>query len=342
LRSFAAVAALEDNVIEVQGLTRYYGSFPAVRDASFKIADREIVGFLGLNGAGKSTMLRVLAGLLMPSAGKVMIGGVDATEAADALRRRIGFLPEDPPLYREMRVREFLRWVGQVRGCTKAEVESELPKVIETCHLDEVADQVIGELSHGFRKRVGIAQAIIHKPQLVILDEPISGLDPRQIVEMRSVIRALKRTATVLISSHILYEIAQTCDRILVIHKGRIVAEGTEQQLSGTLGEGTRLSIAVRGKVANCEEVLGKSDVVDGYEVAPTDADIVTISVTLKGDKREQLVRELVEAGLGVRSVQDAMGELEQIFLELTRQAGAPAAFESKQSPKHQPEEAQA
>jgi len=336
-------AAMEDNMIEVQGLTRYYGSFPAVRDASFEIADREIVGFLGLNGAGKSTMLRVLAGLLMPSAGKVTIGGVEATEAPDALRRRIGFLPEDPPLYREMRVREFLRWVGQVRGCSKTEVESELPKVIETCHLGEVADQVILELSHGYRKRVGIAQAIIHRPQLVILDEPISGLDPRQIVEMRSVIRALKKHATVLISSHILNEIAQTCDRILVIHKGRIVAEGTEQQLSGSLGEGTRLTIVVRGKPALCEEVLGKSDVVDGYEVAPvTQPDLVELSVTLKGDKREELVRELVQAGLGIRSVQDAMGELEQIFLELTRAASAPAALESKQSPRTKSEEARA
>jgi ABC-2 type transport system ATP-binding protein len=336
-------------VIEVQGLTRYYGSFPAVRDASFKIADREIVGFLGLNGAGKSTMLRVLAGLLMPSAGKVTIGGVEATEATDALRKRIGFLPEDPPLYREMRVREFLRWVGLVRGCSGAEVDTALPKVLETCHLTDAQDQVIAELSHGYRKRVGIAQAIVHRPQLVILDEPISGLDPRQIVEMRAVIRALKKTATVLISSHILHEIAQTCDRILVIHKGRIVAEGTEQQLSGALGEGTRLTLVVRGKVANCEDVLGKSDIVDGYEVEPMAAktgsdetDLVALSVTLKGDKREQLVRELVMAGLGVRSVQDSMGELEQIFLELTRAATAPAAFESKQNPKHKAEEAQA
>ncbi len=329
-------------MIEVQGLTRYYGRFPAVQDASFEIADREIVGFLGLNGAGKSTMLRVLAGLLMPSAGKVVIGGVEATEATDALRKRIGFLPEDPPLYREMRVGEFLRWVGQVRGCSKSEVDAELPKVLDTCHLSDVGDQVIAELSHGYRKRVGIAQAIIHRPQLVILDEPISGLDPRQIVEMRSVIKALKKTATVLISSHILHEIAQTCDRILVIHKGRIVAEGTEQQLSGTLGEGAKLTIVVRGKVANCEEVLGKSEVVDGYEVGPVDGELVSLSVTLKGDKREQLVRELVMAGLGLRSVQDAMGELEQIFLELTRQAGSPAALQSKQTPKQKSPEAQA
>jgi len=323
-------------VIEVQGLTRYYGSFAAVRDASFKIEDREIVGFLGLNGAGKSTMLRVLAGLQMPSSGTVTIDGVDATLAPDAMRKRIGFLPEDPPLYREMRVAEFLRWVGQLKGCSRAEVEAELPKVIETCQLGEVPDKVIGELSHGFRKRVGIAQAIIHRPSVVILDEPISGLDPRQIVEMRGVVRALKKTATVLISSHILSEIAQGVDRILVIHKGKIVAEGTEAQLSGSLGTGTRLSVTVRGKPAMCEELLGKSDLVDGYELAPQEGgDLVDIDVTLKGDKREQFVRELVDGGLGVRAVQDAMGELEQIFLQLTRVAGAPGALESKQHAIH-------
>lgn len=317
-------------MIEVEGLTRYYGSFPAVRDASFKIDDNEIVGFLGLNGAGKSTMLRVLAGLQMPSAGTVKVGGIDATVAPDALRRRIGFLPEDPPLYREMRVAEFLRWVGQVKGCSKAEVTAELPKVMETCQLVEVADKVIGELSHGYRKRVGIAQAIIHRPQVVILDEPISGLDPRQIVEMRKVVRALKSMATVLISSHILSEIAQTVDRILVIHRGRIVAEGTEQQLSGSLGDGTRLTLVLRGKLVACEDAFGKSELVDGYELA-AQGDLVNASVTLKSDTREAFVRELVEAGIGVRQVQDAMGELEQIFLELTRAAAAPAALESKQ-----------
>ncbi len=319
-------------MIEVQNLTRYYGRFAAVREASFKIGDREIVGFLGLNGAGKSTMLRVLAGLQMPSAGKVLVDGVDATEAVDAMRRRIGFLPEDPRLYREMRVAEFLRWVGQVKGCSRSEVEAELPRVMETCQLTEAADKVIAELSHGYRKRVGIAQAIIHRPQVVILDEPISGLDPRQIVEMRKVVRSLKKFATVLISSHILSEIAQTVDRILVIHKGRIVAEGTEAQLSGALGSGTRLTVIVRGKLASCEELLGKSELVDGYQL-DVDGELVTMSVTLKADDREGFVRELVEAGLGVRSVQDAMGELEQIFLELTRAAGAPAALESKQQP---------
>jgi ABC-2 type transport system ATP-binding protein len=322
-------------MIEAEGLTRYYGNFAALRDATFSIREREIVGFLGLNGAGKSTVLKILAGLLMPSAGKATIGGIDATEAPDAMRKRIGFLPEEPPLYREMRVAEFLRWVGQVKGRTRAQVDGDLPRVMETCQLTDVADKVIAELSHGYRKRVGIAQAIVHQPDVVILDEPISGLDPQQIVEMRSVVRSLKKTATVLISSHILTEIAQTCDRILVIHRGRLVAEGSERELGHALGEGTRLTLVLRGRVVAVEEVLSSSSHVDSYEVAATEDELVQARVTLHGDAREDLVAELVGAGIGVRAVQDAVSELEQIFLELTRQGGNPAASPSKQIPVH-------
>ena len=226
-------------MIEAEGLTRYYGNFAALRDATFSIGEREIVGFLGLNGAGKSTVLKILAGLLMPSAGRVTVGGVDATEAPDAMRKRIGFLPEEPPLYREMRVAEFLRWVGQVKGRTRAEVEVDLPRVMDTCHLSDVADKVIGELSHGYKKRVGIAQAIIHRPDVVILDEPTSGLDPLQIREVRQLIRELGRDKTILLSTHILQEVEAVADEVVFIHEGRIVFTGTTQELKtkGTLEE---------------------------------------------------------------------------------------------------------
>lgn len=316
-------------MIEAQGLTRYYGTFAAVRDASFEIGEREIVGFLGLNGAGKSTILRILAGLLVPTAGRVTIAGVDATAAPDAIRRRIGFLPEDPPLYREMRVTEFLRWVGQVKGRSRKEVEAVLPWVIETCQLSDARDRVIGELSHGYKKRVGIAQAIVHGPDVVILDEPISGLDPQQIVEMRRVVRSLKEKATVLISSHILSEVAQTCDRVLVVHRGEIVAEGSEQELRRALGEGTRLTLVLRGRTAVIEETLGTSDDVVDYALSQEN-ELVLARVTLSGDHREGVVKALVEAGVGVREVREATSELEQIFLELTRASASPAALESK------------
>lgn len=321
-------------MIEVEGLTRYYGDFAAVQDASFSIGEREIVGFLGLNGAGKSTILKVIAGLLMPSAGTVRVGGIDALEDPDLLRTKIGFLPEEPPLYREMQVREFLRWVGQAKGCSAKDVDAELPNVIELCDLGTMQHKVIDELSHGYRKRVGIAQAIIHRPEVVILDEPISGLDPQQIVEMRKVVRSLKERATVLISSHILTEVAVTCDRVLVIHGGRIVAEGSTDELAEQEGGGGSVTLTLRGSVASVKEVLSSSEAVTDFEVGE-DEGLVRADVTLAEGKcaRDELVAHIVEAGLGVFGVQDTVSELEQAFLQLTRgDAKAALAKEDKAS----------
>lgn len=306
-------------MIEAIGLTRYYGDFPALQDASFTIADREIVGLLGLNGAGKSTAMRILAGLLLPSAGTVRVGGIDAVADPDALRRKIGFLPEDPPLYREMRVREFLQWCGEVKGRSRAEVKKALPEVLATCDIEHVADRVIAELSHGYKKRVGIAQAIVHRPEVVILDEPISGLDPQQIVEMRKVVRALKDFATVLISSHILSEIEQTCDRILVIHRGRLVAEGSDEEL-GARGERDRnVVVVVRGPLSALRAVLDGASFVERYELGEGTGD-PRAKVMLTGDHRKALVAALVAAELELRELTAASSEseLEQIFLRLT------------------------
>lgn len=308
-------------MIEVENLTRYYGQLAAVRDVSFTTGEGEIVGFLGLNGAGKSTTLKILAGLLLPSAGTVRIEGVDAFAAHDDLRRRIGFLPEEPPLYREMRVAEFLRWCGEIKGKSGAEVSKALPEVMGVCQIEHVAERVIGELSHGYKKRVGIAQAIIHRPSLVILDEPISGLDPAQIVEMRRVVRALKEYATVLVSSHILTEIEQTCDRILVFHEGRLVAQGTEETLARDIGSGRRVTLEVRADPDALRELLNATLSVEDSEVRELGDGICTADVTLTGDHRERVVEALVRAKMGVRRVAEARGELEQVFLNLTGEA---------------------
>lgn len=318
-------------MIEVEGLTRYYGEFAAVQDASFSIGEREIVGFLGLNGAGKSTILKVLAGLLMPSAGTVRVGGIDALEQPDALRTKIGFLPEEPPLYREMRVREFLRWVGQAKGCSAKQVDEDLPKVIDLCDLASMQHKVIAELSHGYRKRVGIAQAIIHRPDVVILDEPISGLDPHQIVEMRKVVRSLKQRATVLISSHILSEVAVTCDRVLVIHQGRIVAKGATDELAQD-GTADAVALTLRGDADEIRGALESSEDVASFQTQDAD-DMVRADVKLADQgARDRLVVHLVEAGVGVVGVQDPVSELERAFLQLTRGDAKVPAREEKAS----------
>lgn len=310
-------------MIEVEGLTRYYGEFPAVQDVSFSIGERVIVGFLGLNGAGKSTVLKVLGGLLMPSAGKVTIGGVDAIDAPDSLREKIGFLPEDPPLYDDMRVNDFLVWCGEIKGLDRARAEKRLPEVLRICQLDEVARRVIGTLSHGYKKRVGIAQAIIHEPELVILDEPISGLDPVQIVDMRKVLRELKKTCTVLISSHILSEISQTCDRVLVLHGGQIVAEGSETDLKGRLEAAVRIELTLRGDIVTVDEVAAALDSIVSIETHEIQDGLIRAEVQFSGDQREELVQKLVDAGVGIRGVrEDVSSKLEDVFLGLTKDGG--------------------
>ncbi|MEQ1567640.1 MAG: ABC transporter ATP-binding protein [Myxococcota bacterium] len=310
-------------MIQVRNLTRYYGEFAALRDVSFDLKEGEIVGLLGLNGAGKSTTLKVLAGLLPPSIGAVSIGGLDL-HANPEVRARIGYLPEDPPLYVEMTVTGFLRHIGRIKGMSAAEIERRLPEVIRLADLGGREHQVIGELSHGYRKRVGIAQAVIHDPKLVILDEPISGLDPAQIAEMRKVVRNLGTNRAVILSSHILSEVSATCDRILVIGRGKLVAQGTEAELIGRSGADARVVITVRGDAARFEEFLTHNARVSAvHERRPAAPGLATVLLEMKGDQREQLLPEIAAAGFGLRVVTPAVDELEEIFLGLTRKEAA-------------------
>ncbi|MES2644320.1 MAG: ABC transporter ATP-binding protein [Myxococcota bacterium] len=311
-------------MITVEGLTHYYGERRAIEDIRFEISKNEIVGFLGLNGAGKSTTLRILAGLLVPSAGSITVDGVDLVSAGAISRASIGYLPEDPPLYKEMTVREFVAFCGELKGLDAATVTSRLDGVLKIAQLTHVQHRVIQELSHGYRKRCGIAQAIIHKPKLVILDEPISGLDPRQIVEMRQVIRELAKDCTVLISSHILGEISETCDRILVLAGGKIVAQGTEAELAARAGGvGARLTLVVRGSAAAIDAALTAGAGVLRYDKHEEPGGLWRLHVSLTTDGREELVTNLVKAGVGIRKMTEDESELEQIFLGLTQGASA-------------------
>src|SRR6185312_4552170 len=242
-------------MIEVEGLTKYYGEHAAIRDLSFTINKGEVIGFLGLNGAGKSTTLRVLGAVLLPTAGRVKIDGLDLGTEPHEVRKRIGFLPDVPPLYNEMSVGDYLGFVAQLRGVPAEEVEGRVREAEAKTTLTEMHGEIIGTLSHGYRQRVGVAQALVHRPQLLILDEPTSGLDPAQIKEMRKLIRDLRGEHTVLLSSHILSEISQTCDRLLVIQRGEIVAQGSEQDLANRMGGGGTIEVEVAAPSARAIEV---------------------------------------------------------------------------------------
>ena len=308
-------------MIEVANLTRYYGEFAALQDVSFQVAEGEIIGLLGLNGAGKSTTLKILAGLFPPSSGSVRIDGVDMVAEPDKMYARIGYLPEDPPLYVDMTVVDFVRYMGRLKGMASADVERRLPDVLKTAQLTGRENQVIDTLSHGYRKRVGIAATIIHDPRLVILDEPISGLDPVQIVEMRSVIRSLAKGRAVLVSSHILSEIEQTCDRIFVIRDGRLVAQGTESELTKA-ARTSAVKVTVRDQAGDFDAWIRAWPGVVAVQATHAFPGEVSVIVGLKDDLREELARDILAKGYGLRGLQPAQDALEEVFLGIAKGGG--------------------
>ena len=306
-------------MIKVQSLSRYYGSKPAIDNLSFEIESKQVVGFLGLNGAGKSTTLRILAGLLTPSSGNVEIDGRNLLENTDKFRSSIGYLPEEPPLYRDMKVVDFLTYFAKIRGVETDNLQYRIPVVLKNCQLLDVQNRVIGELSLGYRKRVGIAQAIIHAPKLLILDEPISGLDPRQIVEMRKVIRNLKEESTIFVSSHNLNEVAETCDTLIVLNKGKLVAQGKlEDLMQQSTSELTTIDLLLIVGEQNIETILQKYPAISKYSIGPI-LPLREVKITIK-NKPEDLIAYLVHHKIGVRSATTTvhLEELERIFLTLT------------------------
>ena len=306
-------------MIEVQSLSRYYGDFAAIEDLTFQIQNKQVVGFLGLNGAGKSTTLKILATLLSPSTGSVVIDGNNYDDTSIAFRSQIGFLPEEPPLYREMTVQSFLKHVAMLRKMSKEAFLDRLPMVIKQCQLVGKENTVINTLSLGFRKRVGIAQAIIHNPKLIILDEPISGLDPLQIAEMRTVIRSLSEYATVLLSSHNLNEIEETCDRLLILHDGKLVAEGTTEQLSSNLqSESTRVEAELVATREEIKKALSSIASITSYSIEEERSDSCIVFLSLNS-ATELVIPHIIEHNIGLRSLQLARSELEEIFLSLTK-----------------------
>jgi ABC-2 type transport system ATP-binding protein len=305
-------------MIQVEGLTKYYGERAAIRDLSFTIDKGEVIGFLGLNGAGKSTTLKVLGCVLLPTSGRVLIDGYDVTRDPHEIRKRIGFLPDTPPLYDEMTVAGYLEFVAQLRGVGSGELSARVDEAMRKTSLTDRRDDVIGSLSHGYRQRVGVAQALVHNPALLILDEPTSGLDPVQIVEMRELIRQLKGEHTILVSSHILGEISQICDRYLVIQQGEIIARGTEGDLSNLLGNAGAVDVEIIGAPQKAIEALKAVAGVTDVTVSKLEGDVAQLRVVGAGELRPALVKALVAADVNVLKVDKAATRLENIFLKLT------------------------
>ena len=312
---------MESTMIQVSGLTHYYGPFPAIQDVTFNVRKGEILGFLGPNGAGKTTTMRILTGYMPPTRGSVILDGFDLVENSLEARRRIGYLPETVPLYADMTVTSYLKYMGTLRGMPPRRIKSRIDDVVGLCRLEDYRKTIIGKLSKGFRQRVGIAQAIMHEPEVLVLDEPTIGIDPIQVVETRRLIQDLGKSQTVVLSSHILPEVSMICERVLIINEGRIVAEDTPKNLAEGLQGVERLEIEIGGPVAEVlpalRNVRGVSRVV--HRSLPQ-KELYTVHVESGKDLRDEISRAVISSGWSLLSMQSVGMSLEEIFLKLTTQ----------------------
>jgi ABC-2 type transport system ATP-binding protein len=319
-------------VIEVQHLTKRYGPVTAVDDISFSVQRGEILGFLGPNGAGKTTTMRVLTGYMPPTDGRAVVAGYDVFEQPIEAKRRTGYLPETPPLYPDMTVRDYLSFVSRIKGVPRAERTARVNEMMEKTRIADVANRHCGKLSKGYRQRVGLAQALMHNPEVLILDEPTAGLDPKQIIETRQLIKALAGDHTIILSTHILPEVSQTCQRVVIINRGKVVAVDTPENLTSRLRGSETMYLQVDAGGADAATVLQRVTGVTRVVVSDTRATAVGYEVDSEAgrDVRRELAAAVVGRGWGLLEMRPMRMSLEEIFLHVTTEEApaTPAAAE--------------
>ena len=309
-------------MIEVQNLTKVYGGKTAVENVSFKIRNGRIYGLLGPNGAGKSTTMNIIAGCLSPTEGTVLINGYDICDQPTEAKRQIGYLPEQPPLFTDMTPAEYLTFVAEAKGVSDDLLDRQVKEVMNVTDLLSVKDRLIRNLSKGFRQRVGIAQAMLGNPDIIILDEPTVGLDPQQLTEIRSLVRKLGEKLTVIISSHILSEISELCDHVIILSEGHVVADSSMAELEAQVSPETVLHMTVKGDETGVREVLASVNGVGDVKVLSSSEGTVTLKVTTSSDAdlRDDIFFAMAERRYAVLSMEKQEQSLEAIFLSLTAQ----------------------
>ena len=319
-------------MIEVQHLTKRYGPVTAVDDVSFRVERGEILGFLGPNGAGKTTTMRILTGYMPATEGKAIVAGFDVFDQPIEAKRRTGYLPETPPLYPDMSVLEYLQFVAKIKGVPSGERRERIQQVMARTRIDDMASRLTGRLSKGYKQRVGLAQALIHNPDVLILDEPTAGLDPKQIIETRELIKELAGDHTIILSTHILPEVAQTCQRIVIINKGRVVAVDTPDNLTARLRGSSTMYVEVDASGADAAASLARvPGVTRVVEADRRDGHVAFEIDSERGrDVRRDLARAVVASGWGLLEMRPMRMSLEDVFLSLTTEDSAtpPAAVE--------------
>ena len=310
--------AREPMIVAAQ-LTKAYGNFHAIEDVTFQIEKGQTVGFLGPNGAGKTTTMRIITGFVPPTSGTATIGGFDVVENSREARKLVGYLPETVPLYTDMSVKGYLNFTGTLRGMNSRHLRNRIDDVVDVCGLNDYYHTYVGRLSKGYRQRVGIAQAILHEPQVLILDEPTIGIDPIQVVETRQLIKDLGQENTIVLSTHILPEVSMVCDRVLIIHEGQIVAEDTPRSLAERLQGVERLAVEVQGPASQVAAVLRKvPGVVNVTHSEAGDRNTFRVQLRRGADLRDEVSRAIIDNGWGLLGLQLESMSLEEIFLKLT------------------------
>lgn len=307
-------------MIQVEHLTKRYGLLTAIEDVSFEVKKGEILGFLGPNGAGKTTTMRILSGFFPATEGKATVAGFDVFEEPLEAKRRVGYMPENPPLYTEMSVDAYLKFVATIKGIERGAIASRLGEVKDRLGLGEQSERLIKHLSKGFRQRVGLAQSLIHDPEVLILDEPTIGLDPRQINEFRELIRTLRGEHTLILSTHILPEVSMTCDRVIIIKGGEIVAIDTPQNLISQMQGGQRIELEVAGSVQGLPSLLQEIPQVQSVVIAEAQNGHhpVTVEADGQAEIRHLVSQKVLQAGLELYQLKTEAVSLEDVFLELT------------------------
>ena len=309
-------------MIKIQNLTKYYGNFRAVDNISFDVRDGEILGFLGPNGAGKTTTLKMLTCFMPPTEGQIFFNDFTVYDNSMEIRRMVGYLPENAPLYDYMSVKEYLDYICDLRDIGGAKRNERMDKMVEICGLSPVFGRNIEELSKGYRQRVGIAQAMIHEPDILILDEPTVGLDPNQIVEIRNLIKEVGKEKTVILSTHILSEVDATCDRVVIISSGEIVADGSPEALRGEMAGESYISLELKGNVSGIEEAFSVIPGVEKVTVSSDKDEIATrvgINVMKGYDVRENVFKTTVNKGWTIFEMHQEKKNLEDVFRQLTQ-----------------------
>lgn len=311
----------EEPMIAAEGLTKYYGLKPAIQDVSFGIEKGEIVGFLGPNGAGKTTIIRILTCFMQPASGRAVIDGHDCRTDSLEVRKRIGFLPETVPLYTDLSIRKFLAFSGEVKGLSGSFLKKEIERVIMECGLEDHGNRLIRHLSKGLKQRVGLAQSLLNNPPILIFDEPTTGLDPAQIIEMRELIRGLGGERTILLSTHVLPEVSQVCQRVIIINQGRVVAEDTPRNLTDQLQKGLRTVLSVDGPPEDVQSTLESLEGVHKVSGTGRAGELMVESIPDEGI-RPALAKAVVESNWGLKEMRSSELSLEEVFVHLVTEEG--------------------